>query len=448
MHFKSILPAGLIVAFGIASTAGAQSLLERPPNMSGNWTGAPGTVYFHFIHRFATSDAPERKVSNVPTFLLSAGLPKRIMAGLNYSTNSTLAPRFPNEWELFARWLPLSQDHGAPVDLGGQVGFNNASDGVDGELSVARRMGRLRLLAAGRALADPLEHGNVRFAVGGGAALKLGTYVALAGDVSTLTDRDSSERVAWSAGIHFAIPLTPHTFSLHASNTLVTTLQGISRGSPDVRYGFEFTIPLTLRRYFGSRAEPVVSNQDPSRTVDAAESARAERARQLAADSARQNAVTDSIRSAAAQRDSVLREQTRRDALIRTAADSARARADSIAARTADSIRARNAADNAARARSAPPRPGPPRPGVRTVRTGMRNTAYINARIEIVVGSTIIWTNNDAMPHTVTATDKSFDSGMLNAGKTWQHTFTKPGTYNFYCMPHPFMKGVIVVRAQ
>lgn len=51
------------------------------------------------------------------------------------------------------------------------------------------------------------------------------------------------------------IPLTPHTVSLQATNTLVTTLQGASRGTSDIRYGFEFTIPLTLRRYFGRRAE-------------------------------------------------------------------------------------------------------------------------------------------------------------------------------------------------
>ena len=77
----------------------------------------------------------------------------------------------------------------------------------------------------------------------------------------------------------------------------------------------------------------------------------------------------------------------------------------------------------------------------------MRNTAYTNNRIEITVGTTVQWTNNDPMPHTVTATDRSFDSGIIAAGKSWQYTFTKAGTYNFYCMPHPFMKGVVVVKA-
>ncbi|MBA3343046.1 MAG: hypothetical protein H0T48_14600, partial [Gemmatimonadaceae bacterium] len=268
------LSAAFLVSAGAGTGADAQSLLERPPNVSGNWTGSPGTLYFHFVHRFSTSDAPERKVSNVPTFLVATGLPKRILVGFNYSTNSTVAPRFPNEWELFARWAPLSQDFGAPLDLGGQVGYNNAADGVDGELSVARKLGITRVILAGRALSDPLESGKVRYAIAGGAAIRLGTYLSLAGDVASLSERDSTERVAWSAGLHLAIPLTPHTLSLQATNSPVATLQGNSRGTANVRYGFEFTIPLTLRRYFGGRSEPsptgdTVATADPVAPSDA-----------------------------------------------------------------------------------------------------------------------------------------------------------------------------------
>jgi len=204
----------------LPATVNAQSLLDRSPNVSGDWVGAPGTLYFHFIHRFTASDAPQRKVSNVPTFLLGAGLPKRLFAGFHYSTNSTLAPNFPNEWELFARWSPFAEDLGRPFDLGAQVGYNNAANGVDGEVSLAKRLGVARVIVAGRALSDPLEEGNVRFAIAGGATVRLGRYVALAGDVASLADRDSAERVAWSAGIHIAIPLTPHTLSLHATNAM------------------------------------------------------------------------------------------------------------------------------------------------------------------------------------------------------------------------------------
>src|SRR4026209_1297821 len=105
MHVSSsgnsrLLPALFAAAaLMVPRVVAPQSLLDRSPNVSGDWTGAPGTLYFNFVHRFSTSGKPERKVSNVPTFLLAAGLPMHFLAGLSYSTNSTLAPRFPNEWE-------------------------------------------------------------------------------------------------------------------------------------------------------------------------------------------------------------------------------------------------------------------------------------------------------------------------------------------------------------
>ncbi len=426
VQLAGFLALPMVMAFPPA--ASAQSLLDRPPNMSGDWSGAPGTLYFHFVHLFATSSPPERKVSNVPTFLLAAGLPKRILAGFNYSTNSTLAPRFPNEWELFARWMPLSQDYGAPVDLGAHVGYNNASDGIDGEVSLARRLGIMRVLVAGRALSDPFEEGNARFAVAGGATIKLGQFVAIAGDVSSLVDRDSTERVAWSAGLHFAIPLTPHTVSLHATNAALTTLQGASRGSRDVRYGFEFTIPLTLRRYFGSRS---------------------------AVDTAATTSVT-SAQPVAAQVVDTVREQIVAPPPAAVAVNPPAAAAPSpqpapppsTTPRTATSTPARTTTPRttASTSRPAAPKPAAPRQAARVVKTGIKNVNYLQPRLQVTVGTTVEWTNNDPMPHTVTSTSKSFDSGLINPGKTFRHTFTKAGTFSFFCTPHPFMKGTIVVR--
>src|SRR5215213_9335555 len=150
------LPRSLMLVATLApAAAGAQSLLDRSPNISGDWTGAPGTLYFHFVHRFSTSDKPERKVANVPTFLVASGLPRHLLVGLNYSTNSSLAARYPNEFELLARWSPLGQDYGAPLDLGAQVDYNNAAQGMDAEVTASRRLGVGRLVVAGRALSDP-----------------------------------------------------------------------------------------------------------------------------------------------------------------------------------------------------------------------------------------------------------------------------------------------------
>ncbi|MEX2556104.1 MAG: copper-containing nitrite reductase [Actinomycetota bacterium] len=71
--------------------------------------------------------------------------------------------------------------------------------------------------------------------------------------------------------------------------------------------------------------------------------------------------------------------------------------------------------------------------------------AYDPAVIRVKAGTTVTWTNGDEVAHTVTADDGSFDSGFLNAGQSWSHTFTEPGTYAYHCIPHPWMKGTVFV---
>jgi plastocyanin len=82
----------------------------------------------------------------------------------------------------------------------------------------------------------------------------------------------------------------------------------------------------------------------------------------------------------------------------------------------------------------------------RPVTVVLRNTTFVPGRVQITAGTTVIWRNDDQLIHTVTANDKSFDSGLLQPGKTYSRTFDKPGQYAYYCLPHPFMKGVVVVR--
>jgi plastocyanin len=245
--------------------AAAQTVLDRTPNLSGAWIGPQGVLHFNFLHRFSRSPAPERKVSSVPTFLLAAGLPARTLVGAHYATNSELAPRFPNEWEFFGRYAPLDQELGAPFDAAAQAGYNLAAEGFDAEAAVARRQGPVRLLAALRVLADPGESGGADVAIAGGMAIRLGRGVAISGDVGSVTERQAGEKVAWAAGLSLAIPHTPHTLSLHAANTNNATLQSSSRGTGRTRYGFEFTIPVTLSRYFGSRRPA----SEPARPVPA-----------------------------------------------------------------------------------------------------------------------------------------------------------------------------------
>ena len=76
----------------------------------------------------------------------------------------------------------------------------------------------------------------------------------------------------------------------------------------------------------------------------------------------------------------------------------------------------------------------------------MRAIKFNPARIEIPAGGTVVWTNSDPVPHTVTADDAGWRSGLIQPGGSFRRRFDRPGTYSFHCDPHPFMKGVVVVR--
>jgi plastocyanin len=76
----------------------------------------------------------------------------------------------------------------------------------------------------------------------------------------------------------------------------------------------------------------------------------------------------------------------------------------------------------------------------------VKNFAYEPATVTIDAGQSVRWVQDDDVPHTVTATDKSFDSGNLDAHKTWTHRFDKAGTYAYTCTYHPMMRGTVVVK--
>jgi plastocyanin len=241
-----LLVAGLLAQ---PVAAAAQRVTERTPNLSGGWVGVPGTAHFNFLHRFEHSDPPERKVSNYPTFLMGYTITRNLLVAAHYATNSDLVGGYPNEWEFMGRWaMPLGA---ARVALTG--GYNLASESVDGEALLRVGPERIGVMGVARAFSKGFGGDDSRFAVGGGAVLGLHRNFALAGDVVTLLERedDAGEEVAWSAGAQIRIPTTPHSLSLHASNTNTATLEGSSRGGDKVRWGFEFTIPLTLSRWFG-----------------------------------------------------------------------------------------------------------------------------------------------------------------------------------------------------
>jgi plastocyanin len=67
--------------------------------------------------------------------------------------------------------------------------------------------------------------------------------------------------------------------------------------------------------------------------------------------------------------------------------------------------------------------------------------------ITIEPGETITWRNDGPSPHSATADDGSFDTGVLARGSKSAHTFKRPGTYTYHCTPHPFMRGTVRVLA-
>jgi len=249
----------LFPSLGVVDVASCQSVLERPPNLSGGWLGARGTLQFNFVHRFGVGDAPLRKVTNSPTFLLAYQLPVPLLIGFNYATSSDVAAAFPNEWEVFGRY--------ARSGVALQAGYNQAAGSLDAELTGARTVGRLRLMAVGRLLSNGYHSDTARYAVGGGATLRLNRWFALAGDATSLLDKRPGEKMAWGAGLQIAIPYSPHTLSLQVTNTNTGTLQGVSRGLDRMRGGFEFTIPFTLNRYFGRRGKTAANGGEGAANV-------------------------------------------------------------------------------------------------------------------------------------------------------------------------------------
>lgn len=403
---------------------GAQSMLDRGPNLSDGWIGAPNSIHFNFLHRFNQSGPPQHQVTNRPTFVLAWRLPPPLVIGASYATRSDVVARVPNEWELFARYGVLRQDAGAPLDVSMQAAWNEAARSADGEVTLAWRQGPLRLIGATRVLGSAFDTGDTRFVLAGGGTLRVTRWVALAGDYAHLLDSDDGERGAWGGAVQIAIPYTPHSISLQATNTNTATLHGASRGADAVRWGFEFTVPVALGRYFGTRV--VAAPPPPPADLDSLRVAVADSVTRVL-----QQEYELRLRLDAAQR------AAREDSLRVARADSMRiARADSMrAAARADSVRRAQAARTREQRRESP-----------TLTATIRNLAYTPANIEITAGTTIVWRNSDQVDHSVTARDGTWDSGIIRPGATWQRTFTEPGTYDFFCTPHPFMKGTIVVK--
>jgi plastocyanin len=75
----------------------------------------------------------------------------------------------------------------------------------------------------------------------------------------------------------------------------------------------------------------------------------------------------------------------------------------------------------------------------------MDNFSFTPGTVSVPVGTTIVWTNHDEVPHTVVSTEQKFKSSALDTDEQFSHRFDAPGTYPYFCSVHPKMTGRIVV---
>ena len=74
------------------------------------------------------------------------------------------------------------------------------------------------------------------------------------------------------------------------------------------------------------------------------------------------------------------------------------------------------------------------------------NFSFSPATITIPAGTTVKWTNRDDIPHTVVNDEQKFESKALDTDERYSYTFTKPGTYPYFCSIHPKMTGKVIVQ--
>jgi plastocyanin len=81
-----------------------------------------------------------------------------------------------------------------------------------------------------------------------------------------------------------------------------------------------------------------------------------------------------------------------------------------------------------------------------TAEVKIDNFSFGPSELTVPVGTTITWTNRDDIPHTVVSTDKLFKSKVLDTDEKFSFTFSKAGTYPYFCSIHPKMTGKVVVQ--
>jgi len=85
-------------------------------------------------------------------------------------------------------------------------------------------------------------------------------------------------------------------------------------------------------------------------------------------------------------------------------------------------------------------------PSAANVAVKIDNFVFGPQTITVPVGTTVTWTNSDDIPHTAVSTDGVFKSKVMDTDEKFSYTFTRAGTYPYYCSVHPKMTGQVVVK--
>jgi len=364
-----------LVVVVLACAAQAASTQDKTPSLDSPTPTSPGSLDFFFSHDFAITGP---KLINSPTFNLEAGIVPRLSVQVQYASSSDINGRV-NEAFPALKLALFSQAQSQPFDLTAVAGYDTAASSVDGQLLASKTFGIVRPFLAARGFSKGYGVGGATFAGAVGLALRVLPKVSLVGDVGKVLAaqdlgaiRAQNDSVAWSGGIAFQIPNTPHSVSFFVTNVNTHTPEGASRGGFEAwRFGFEFDVPI--------------------------------------ANVARYASLFSS--------------------------DSAPAPAPAPAAASTPPAEATLAADQGLDAPEGP-----------VVQVAISKMRFGPAELTVKAGTTVEWINQDTVPHTATARDRSWSSGLFSQGQSWRRTFTVAGRYPYFCEVHPFMKGTVVVQ--
>lgn len=81
-----------------------------------------------------------------------------------------------------------------------------------------------------------------------------------------------------------------------------------------------------------------------------------------------------------------------------------------------------------------------------TAEVKIDNFSFGPTALTVPVGTTVTWTNRDDIPHTVVSTEGAFKSKVLDTDEKFSFTFSKAGSYPYFCSIHPKMTGKVVVQ--